>query len=55
MQRVTARCLDLGLNVNKAGGPNAVWRIAPPLTIETADLDLGMTILDAALRECSAY
>ena len=54
MQRVTARCLDLGLNINRAGGPNAVWRIAPPLTIEETELDSAVTILDTALRECGA-
>ena len=54
MQRVTRRCLDMGLNINKAGGPNAVWRIAPPLTIEPSDLDTGIGILDAALRGCGA-
>jgi hypothetical protein len=30
MQRATDRCLQLELNVNKAGGPSAVWRVAPP-------------------------
>jgi 2,2-dialkylglycine decarboxylase (pyruvate) len=55
MQRATDRCLQLGLNVNKAGGPNAVWRVAPPLTIERAQLDTAVSILDTALKESGAY
>jgi 2,2-dialkylglycine decarboxylase (pyruvate) len=54
MQRVTVRCLELGLNVNRAGGPHAVWRIAPPLTIEKHELDSGVAILDEALSDCTA-
>jgi 2,2-dialkylglycine decarboxylase (pyruvate) len=55
MQRATDRCLQLELNVNKAGGPNAVWRVAPPLTIERAQLDTAVSILDTALKESGAY
>jgi 2,2-dialkylglycine decarboxylase (pyruvate) len=54
MQRVTDRCLQLGLNINKAGGPYAVWRVAPPLTIEKAEIDSAIGILDQALSECGA-
>lgn len=52
--RATRRALELGLNVNRAGGPLAVWRIAPPLTIEPDDLDKGLEIMDRALRESGA-
>jgi 4-aminobutyrate aminotransferase-like enzyme len=31
-----------------------VWRIAPPLTVKTADIDLAITIFDQALRESRA-
>lgn len=55
IQRVTARCFELGLNINKAGGANAVWRIAPPLTVETRQLDRAVEIVDAAMRECGAH
>ena len=54
MQQVTDRCLQLGLNINKAGGPNAVWRIAPPLTIEKREVDDAIEMLDKALGECGA-
>ncbi len=51
---VTARCLDLGLSVNivKFPGLGSVLRIAPPLTIDTHDIDLGIEILDQALTDC---
>jgi 2,2-dialkylglycine decarboxylase (pyruvate) len=55
IQRVTTRALELGLNLNKAGGVNAVWRIAPPLTIEPREIDRAVDILDTALRECGAH
>ncbi len=52
---VTARCLELGLNVNivKFPGLGSVLRIAPPLTIAPEDIDLGLEILDRALRDCA--
>jgi 2,2-dialkylglycine decarboxylase (pyruvate) len=50
---VTRRCLQLGLSVNivKFPGLGSVLRIAPPLTISTADVDLGLEILDKALTD----
>jgi len=52
---VTARCLELGLNVNIVHFPGlgSVLRIAPPLTIAAEDIDLGLELLDRALLECS--
>lgn len=55
IQKVTSRCLALGLNINKAGGSNAVWRIAPPLTITREEIDSSLGILDTALRDCGAH
>jgi 2,2-dialkylglycine decarboxylase (pyruvate) len=51
---VTERCLQLGLSVNivKFPGLGSVLRIAPPLTISTDDIDLGLEILDRALTDC---
>ena len=48
---VTARCLELGLNVNivKFPGFGSVLRLAPPLTARAEDIDLGLEILDRAL------
>lgn len=50
---VTARCLELGLNVNivKFPGLGSVLRIAPPLTIAPDEIDLGLEILDKALAD----
>jgi 2,2-dialkylglycine decarboxylase (pyruvate) len=52
---VTARCLELGLNVNivKLPGMSSVLRIAPPLTVTEAELDEGVTVLDQALKDAS--
>src|SRR5581483_10437200 len=49
----TQRCLELGLSMNIQRRPErgAVWRIAPPLTVEREDIDLAMTIFDQALAE----
>lgn len=55
VRRATARALELGLNVNKAGGDYAVWRIAPPITIDNADIDHGLDVLDTALRDSGAH
>ena len=47
------RCLELGLNMNivRLPGMSGVFRIAPPLTVTKEELDLGLTILDQAIRE----
>jgi 2,2-dialkylglycine decarboxylase (pyruvate) len=49
----TQRCLELGLSMNILRRPErgSVWRIAPPLTVTKADIDLAMTIFDQALVE----
>ena len=49
----TRRCLELGLSMNIRRRPErgSVWRIAPPLTVSTTDIDLAMTIFDQALVE----
>jgi 2,2-dialkylglycine decarboxylase (pyruvate) len=50
---VTARCLELGLNVNIVHFPGlgSVLRIAPPLTIAREEIDLGLEIIDQALTD----
>ncbi|WP_026988857.1 aspartate aminotransferase family protein [Fodinicurvata fenggangensis] len=49
----TKRCFELGLSMNIRRRPErgAVWRIAPPLTVERDEIDRGITILDQALGE----
>lgn len=48
------RCLQLGLNMNivRMKGFGSVFRIAPPLTITTNEIDLGISILDKAILDC---
>ncbi len=54
--RIMQRCLDLGLSMNIVNLPNmaSVFRIAPPLTITEAELDLGLAILDDAIKRETA-
>ena len=49
----TQRCFELGLSMNIRRRPErgAVWRIAPPLTVTTDEIDRAITILDQALVE----
>lgn len=51
--KITRRCLELGLSMNIANlpGMGSIWRIAPPLTVQPAELDQGLAILDQAIRE----
>src|SRR5919106_3235549 len=52
--RITGRCLKLGLSMNIVSLPGLaiIWRIAPPLTATTDQIDEGLSILDQAIREC---
>ena len=49
----TTRCFELGLSMNIRRRPErgAVWRIAPPLTVTTDEIDRAVAILDQALAE----
>ncbi|MBU6498413.1 MAG: aspartate aminotransferase family protein [Rhodospirillales bacterium] len=51
--RTTKKCFDMGLSMNIRRRPErgSVWRIAPPLTVSTQEIDRAVTILDQALRE----
>lgn len=50
---VTEACLRHGLHMNvvQLPGMGGIFRIAPPLTVSDAELDLGLGILDTALAE----
>ncbi len=54
VERATKRAFELGLVVNRPGGAAHCWRIAPPLTIDRADIDTAVEIMDRALDECGA-
>jgi 2,2-dialkylglycine decarboxylase (pyruvate) len=49
---VTDNALKLGLSANivRTGASEGVMRIAPPLTVSEAEIDLGLELLDAALE-----
>ena len=50
---ITRRCFELGLSMNITAlrGMGGVFRIAPPLTVTDAELDLGLSILDQAIAD----
>ncbi len=49
----TQKCFAMGLSMNIRRRPErgSVWRIAPPLTVSTEEIDRAVAILDLALRE----
>lgn len=49
----TQRCFELGLSMNIRRRPErgSVWRIAPPLTVSSEEIDRAVAILDQALTE----
>jgi len=50
---ITNRCFELGLSMNIVNlrGMGGVFRVAPPMTITDAQLDLGLSILDQAIAD----
>ncbi len=50
-ERATDECLARGLSMNivRHVGANSVWRIAPPLTVSEAEIDLALSIMDDSL------
>jgi 2,2-dialkylglycine decarboxylase (pyruvate) len=48
---ITRACMSLGLSMNIVQLPamGGVFRIAPPLTVSEAEIDLGVELMDAAL------
>jgi 2,2-dialkylglycine decarboxylase (pyruvate) len=53
--RVSRRCMELGasLNIGRHSMAN-IFRIAPPLTVTTEQIDTAVAIFDQALTECAA-
>ena len=49
--RATDECLARGLSMNivRHVGASSVWRIAPPLTVSEAEIDLALSIMDDSL------
>jgi 2,2-dialkylglycine decarboxylase (pyruvate) len=50
---ISRRCLELGLSMNVVQLPamGGVFRIAPPLTVTDAEIDLGLEMLDHAISD----
>jgi 2,2-dialkylglycine decarboxylase (pyruvate) len=50
---ISRRCFELGLSMNIVQLPamGGVFRIAPPLTVSDAELDLGLDMLDRAISD----
>lgn len=49
--KIMNRALDLGMSTSVVRGGWGVFRIAPPITITDAEIDMGLTIFEQALRE----
>ncbi|MCX7594795.1 MAG: diaminobutyrate--2-oxoglutarate transaminase [Fischerella sp.] len=52
--KITSRCFELGLIIEKAGRNNTVIKILPPLTIEIKTLEQGCFIIKQAFDDCLA-
>ncbi len=50
---ISRRCFELGLSMNIVQLPamGGVFRVAPPLTVADAEIDLGLSILDQAIGD----
>jgi len=53
--RISEECLRLGLSMNivRVKGYGGVFRIAPPLTVTQEEIDLGVSMLDQAISNCT--
>ncbi|MFO1160971.1 MAG: aspartate aminotransferase family protein [Reyranellaceae bacterium] len=52
-RRVAHECLELGMMTSVVRGGFGIFRIAPPITIEPAEIDLGLEIFDRALERAT--
>ncbi len=50
-QQVARNCLELGMMTSTVRGGFGIFRIAPPLTVAEAEIDLGLEIFDRALTK----
>ena len=51
-QKITSRCFELGLIVERVGRNDTVIKILPPLTIEIATLQKGCSLIKQAFVDC---
>ncbi len=52
-KKITSRCFELGLIIERVGRDDSVIKILPPLTIDMSTLQKGCTILKQAFEESS--
>ncbi len=52
-RRVAHECLELGMMTSVVRGGFGIFRIAPPITIEPGEIDLGLEIFDRALERAT--
>ncbi|NQW51587.1 MAG: aminotransferase class III-fold pyridoxal phosphate-dependent enzyme, partial [Rhodospirillales bacterium] len=50
-QTVARTCLELGMMTSVVRGGFGIFRVAPPLTVDEAEIDLGLEIFDRALTK----
>ena len=50
-QEVARNCLELGMMTSTVRGGFGIFRIAPPLTVAEAEIELGLEIFDRALTK----
>jgi 2,2-dialkylglycine decarboxylase (pyruvate) len=48
-QRVARECLEIGMMTSVVRGGFGIFRIAPPLTVDADEIDLGLETFDRAL------
>jgi 2,2-dialkylglycine decarboxylase (pyruvate) len=49
-KRIARNCLELGMMTSVVRGGFGIFRIAPPITISTEEIDLALDIFDRAIR-----
>ncbi|MFO1085616.1 MAG: aspartate aminotransferase family protein [Reyranellaceae bacterium] len=52
-RRVARECLELGMMTSVVRGGFGIFRIAPPITIDATEIDLGLEIFDRALHRAT--
>jgi 2,2-dialkylglycine decarboxylase (pyruvate) len=44
--------MTLNINIVNFPGLSSVWRMAPPLTVTSGEIDRALSILDQSIRDC---
>ncbi len=52
IERVLAKCFEKGLIIENAGRKGQVMKLLPPLTVSEAELQQGLDIIRASMKEC---